>query len=226
MKRFTLLFAFLLWYCSSFCAGGEPPIQAVCRITLNNGSIIEGFISLGNEFNDFYKTDAICIVKDDSIYYSRKLDLFFRLLDIEAEINTSMKCKGKCKIYFAKAFRTDVDISSNYKQDSGNYISQTYSNKTNYHLLNEFPVHKELPLSLYLGYGDDTPTTDVIVADIRTIEILPDPPKVWLDKIKSTNQKRLNSKEPWEDYISPVWYHEIVKDNAALDSYSSLFKKW
>ena len=226
MNKLLLFFVFALQSLSSYSDVGPPPVQAVCRITLKNGDTLEGFISLGNNYGYYYRTDAICIIKDDSIYYTRKLNLNFRQIDFNFELSKNMHCKDNCKFYFAKSYRPESYDSITFKRDSLNNLIQTYLYKDNFKLLSEFPIFKSLPLSLYLGYEEDTSETKVPIEQIKRIEILIEPAKFWLDKIESAREKRLNDKEAWEDYVEPVWYHDIFKDSARINYFQSLYEKW
>ena len=213
-------------------------LQAVCKITLKSGEIINGFVVMGiGGYVPFYDTNGFYWISDQN----RKIPSLFNIDSKGFKPHTGKIIRehgysspGRqfkiAQVYYLK------DISSNRNQQNSKEIIEDlsslkvlsrdiiYHNK--YALLNYIPVYLELPKSLYLDLADDVTFSEIYLDDIEIFELVREPTLEIIKKIKSI-EKELNdryNKPPimGDGYYPPVWFHEIIKDKEN----AKLFKKW
>ena len=237
MKKIIMLILLIASFVNLSCDMGIFDLQAVCKITLKSGEIINGFIVVGKGgYLNYYDTNGF--------YWTTNQNTKPALFNIESksfELHTGKIIREygysspgywfkNVQVYYLK------DISSKKywnnrieiieKVDSLNVLSRDIVHHNEYKLLNYIPVYLNLPESLYLERGDDVTFEKIYLDSIEIFELVREPSKEIIENIKEFETKLDNkyNKQPHEgdDFYPPVWFHDIIKkkENAKL------FKKW
>lgn len=204
---------------------GAPTIQAVCKVTLEDGEIVEGFITFGNGGFDYkYRPHGFCLAHDNGTKQLFLYDFKFNLSNLD---NYASHRNGTSKLYYVK------NISDRYSQQpisefdkDKKILSKTYVDTEKLQLLDQMTMYKNLPLSLNLGYGESNEEkTTIHVNKIKSVELLKKPDKKWLGIIKATRERQRLSDEDdeWVDYQEPVWFHEVMNDKKEMTFLSQFF---
>lgn len=204
---------------------GVPSIQAVCKVTLEDGEIVEGFITFGNGGFDYkYRPHGFCLAHDNGTKQLFLYNFEFKLSNIDKY--TSQR-NGTSKLYYVK------NISNRYSQQpisafdkDKKILTQTYTDTEKFQLLNQMVLYKNLPLSLNLGYGEpNEEKTTIQVNKIKSVEFLKKPDQKWLSIIKSTRERQRSSdaNNEWVDYQEPEWFHEVIVNKEKITFLNQFF---
>jgi hypothetical protein len=205
---------------------GVPEIQAVCKVTLNDGKTIEGFITFGTGGYEYkYRPHGFCFEHDNGTKQLFLYDLKFNLSNLESYGSYR---NGTAKLCYVK------NISSRYLQQPKTEFDEKESTLTitkidveKYKLLRQMPIYTKLPLDLYIGHCSDEQNgkTSIEVNQIKSVELLKTPSKIYLDIIENARKRQSASdkEEEWVDYLEPVWYHEIIMDKERVEYLSEFF---
>ncbi|HAA20315.1 MAG TPA: hypothetical protein DCR93_10505 [Cytophagales bacterium] len=209
---FSCLLLFLPSSNSSFDLGA-PTIQAICKVTLTNDVVVEGIISFGPggyEFN--YKPHGFCFVHDDGL----KQFLLFSLEFGGFTPNSFGAFRaGTSKLYYAENLGGIHPQTSTQFDSVTNRVTQTTTEVDQFQLSESMLLHTRLPVDLYVDFApEENGQIFIITAKIQSVELLKNPSQEWLDLIEDSRQLlyERQKQEEWEDYLEPVWYHEIIKD--------------
>ena len=202
---------------NSFLGGATPFIQAVCKITMQNNQVIEGFFNIGGGgINYYYKADGIYLYfKEHNTHQLRSFDLEF---DDFKPNNLRSYREGQVDIYYAKNIsRSGHELTSKLmRSKDGRVLTKELNATHKYELVDSITIFSELPSHLLLSIVEknDKSRITVNVKEIKEILFYEHPPEKWLNKINEA-QKKNDSKqydnEDWE-YIYIEWYHDILKD--------------
>ncbi|MDX1909485.1 MAG: hypothetical protein SF053_20770 [Bacteroidia bacterium] len=214
---------------------GVPYINAVCRVSLKNGTVHEGMICivrggyLGYRKNGFgYKYPG----RDNIFYNFFSLDDYFYHGDPSPRWDNESGKEQYPEVYFMSAPYYDVNRASTFNDTTLEHsISEIYT--YNYLLFKEFHIFQGLPLSLRLSGEEQVrsgqeeemvPRVAISVDEVARFELLVNPHEKWLEVVQKARERRLNSGEAWEDYEEPLWYHEIRADTALFNSLAFRFE--
>lgn len=205
---------------------GAPEIQAVCKVTLNDGKTIEGFITFGTGGYEYkYRTHGFCFEHDNGTKQLILYDFKFNLSNLDSY---AAHRNGTSKLCYVE------NISQRYLQqpktefdEEKNTLTITKTDVEEYRLLEQMPIYTKLPLNLFVRYSSDEQNgkTMIEVNQIKSIELLKKPSKASLDIIENARKKQIESEkeEKWVDYQPPVWYHEIITNKERIDYLSKFF---
>lgn len=218
-------------------------INAVCRITLINGKVVEGLISLasGGSANGFYFRDA----ESKDWPFSPVLKLSLYLEKFERLSSSNYNWYKDRRIVNWRVTKDTIHIenvhSLSYLHWGGNSrigtteklsiresndgsileISNTAKNKVKYELRDSLTVFQELMPDTYLREGFHLPVIKVRVSEIASFQLLDKPGQKWLAKIQknraqSNNEFMASGKAGFNQKSN--WYHLIIR-NTALTKY-------
>ena len=233
MKKILVIVLLNLCFIGNLKADlGAPTIQAICKITLKDGKTIEGIITFGPggyEYN--YKPHGFCFAHNNG---EKQLILFgfsFGLFDPD---NYAAYRSGTSKLYYIENVskqprpETKTEFNENIR-----IITVTTTEVDEYKLLDEMVMYMKLPMSLYVGFSQNNEDVKITikVSEIKSVEILKNPSKIWLDLISSArerinNQIKIDEEKDnsaWIDYREPAWYHEIILDEQQVNYLKQFF---
>lgn len=234
MNKLLLIFFLSLFLNNVKADLGDPTIQSVCKVTLNNGKTIEGLITLGyggyygNWMNGFY------LECWEQAKYKYEQKVFFTLgFKSFTKVDSSYDFVGvdyrNCrKIKFLQW----VDGPSIY--DAQKLVYDNHGAKDTvriithierkYLALDSMTIYFEIPSDTYLSTFFDTiqktKFQKVAVKDIIKFELLDHPAQKWIDMIATTNkraQELYNGAESSGDFMEAAWYHEIQTNKEWLE---------
>ncbi len=206
-----------------------PDIQAICRISLTDGSKIDGFISLGYSYdNEHYHPNAFYIQTANTktiIPINLVFNGFFK---------ENYNQKKQFSIYYAESKSNNPRFI--YKLD-GQVGQQTLNKKTlreeEYFLNKKLKIYSALPLSMKLKATKlpDENTISVNIESIKSFELVSRPTSQQLlllkkakEKLFSKMEKDKAEKNPWINFQEAIWYHEIIKDPKTLSKWGQYFE--
>lgn len=203
---------------------GVPTIQAVCKVTMINGTSKEGFISFG--FGGFfykYRPDGFCYLYEDGSREFIPYNFKFRLIDAN---NLNQKRKGK--LYYIKNLSQSYIEAPKAKYDEQSKIlTLTKTEVEKYQFFEEMVLYTKIPLDLHVGEDADEENGAITIKvnQIRSVELLREPSKRAIELIKKAREKqrKMNEEEEWVDYQEPVWYHEIINNKEMVKYLSQFF---
>ena len=216
---------------------GDPSVQAICKITTENGKTHEGFVTLINGGYDGMHSNDFYLYQDNHYNWTKLFDF---------ELN-SLKRKGKTKynigsfssdakkIYFiAHTWGNDVYSSKESKRVISDSTGKHLIKKTElihqYRMFDSIPLFKELPRTYHLNYNEtDSNTEKVAMNEIVAFEIITNPDSKWLEKIENVRKTYLddnNGEDSTGDYLEPIWIHELIKKPKRFEELKEYFKSW
>jgi hypothetical protein len=201
---------------------GILTIQAICKISLENGKEVQGFILVSRGgYGQKYHPNGFCFVHDNGNY---QLLLFNLDYAIFTPNNYGSHRGGTSQLKYAQSttFPKYPEVSIAVKEvENEDILERKILEIERFRLQSYITVFKELPLSLHLIASDANleDAMKIAVEDIESFELMKEPSEFWRDDIKSRRealQKKMIEDEKagkeWVDYMEPAWYHEIVKD--------------
>jgi len=205
---------------------GVPPINAVCKIKLTNGTQIEGMICIVNGGYSGYQKNGFGTNYPDSEYFNYKM---FSVTDYVFGNGGSSRVNGETgerqypDKYFMAFQYGGVGNQTSTFNDTTMIHSINVSTAYSYLALKDFDIYEELPLSLNLprqggelqGQGAmNLKKRKISVDDIEEFKLLENPNEKWINIIQETKDRLRTSSNDWVDYQEPLWYHEIRNDSA------------
>jgi len=206
---------------------GAPEIQAVCKVILNDGKTIEGFITFGTGGYEYkYRPHGFCFVHDDG---RKQLILYNFKFNLSNPDSYASHRKGTSKLCYVE------NISQRYYQqpktefdEKEKTLTITKTDVEKYKLSEEMIMYNKLPLDLFVGYSSDNENGKITIAvnKIKSIELLKKPSQKSLEIIDKARKRQGMSEEKdgyWVDYQPPVWYHEVITDKEKVEYLSQFF---
>jgi len=221
------------------CDMGIFDLQAVCKVTLLNGKIINGFIVVGSggylqsyDTNGFYWTTE-----------QNKKPALFNIESKSFELQTGKIIRENgssgpgrwfknVRIYYLKDISGELYSRFNQHReiaesvDSLNVLNRDIIYHNSYKLLDYIPIYLTLPENLFLERYDKNDFEKVYLDSIESIELVRQPSQEIIKEINECENKlkeRYNQ-PPFEGdgFYPPVWFHDIIKEKEN----ARLFKKW
>lgn len=221
MKIVFFLTALVIFTPQAFAGLGAPNIQAIARVELVDGEVLEGIILLGKGgYNSNYQPDAFCIVGRNTNYQLFPINLRFNRFFPNSFLHSGNK---PVEVFYAKNISSQrrpkmtLTLESSKKEK---VLKKITNEEEKYIFTKVITLHTELPANMHLAYVKETKNQILVdLKKIKSFSLVKDPSSKWLNYIK-TSIKKLNSKmledeakgAPWVDYAEPEWYHEVVKD--------------
>jgi|GEM_PF-3675825 len=241
-KQLILLFyLFLTVPYTSFADLGLPDIQAVCKIELKNGTVVEGVILIaegsyaqycdtngfyfliGTEtekaelFNiDFYAIQPYKGILKHAPDHWGTWGQWFKNPNIYYLHDVTSKHYGYGKQMEIKT-QTDIVDSSliMLKRDIVHHI--------NYELLKYIPIFPKVPEELFLSSEiKSIKPLHVNIDEIEEFELVWRPSQEWIDQISSVENALIEIYSD-TDILLPVWLHQMTEEP---ERYKNLFKPW
>lgn len=234
MKNLTILYAIFFIAFINYVDTGNPTIQAVCRITTENGQQHEGFVTLINGDYNGMHSNGFYLYQDDHYNWTKLFD--FELNDLKKIGKTKYQIGNFVpdakEIYFiAHTWGNDVYSIKESKKVFSDSIGKHLIKKTEivhqYKLFDSIPLFTELPRSCDLNYNDtNSNTLKIAMNEIVSFEILKNPESKWLEKIKLARKTVLknDTEESTGDYLEPIWIHELIKNPKKIEKLKAHFK--
>ncbi|WP_299385784.1 hypothetical protein [uncultured Lacinutrix sp.] len=237
MKKLTIIISIFLMAFTNYVDVGDPSIQAVCKITTENGETHEGFVTLINGSYDGMHSNGFYLYQDEHYNWTT-------LFDFELH---SLKKNGKTKynignfspdakeIYFiAHTWGNDVYSSKDSKKvindSNGKHLIKKTELIHQYKMFDSIPLFKELQRTYHINYNKtDSNTKKIAMNNIISFEILKNPNSKWLEKIEQARKIYLNDnngEESTGDYLEPIWIHELIKNPKKFKELKEYFKSW
>lgn len=207
---------------------GDPTIQAVCRLTLNNGKMLEGLITLGYGsydgvwMNGFYLESYL-----NNIYKYQNTEFlsldFKSFIKIDSSydfsgLNNYRNCRKLKFLQWANGPSYEADARRLIYNDSipNDTLKIISIIERKYLVMDSINIYYKIPSDTYLETFSDTAKekrfNTIAIKDISKFELLEHPSTKWLDLIEKAKQKfeKINSTEDSTgDFIQAVWYHEL-----------------
>jgi hypothetical protein len=206
---------------------GAPEIQAVCKVTLNDGKTIEGFITFGTGGYEYkYRPHGFCFEHDNGTKQLILYNFKFNLSNLDSYGSYR---NGTSKLRYVENISKRYYPKPKTEYDKGNKIlTITNTDVKKYKILDNMVMYKKLPLSLSLGYNakELNEKLTIPVNKIQSVKLLKKPSKSSLEIIKKAREKQAKSEKEngyWVDYLAPVWYHEIISNQERVDYLSKYF---
>ena len=231
MKLLIFIIVLITPIQSTFADLGLPNIQAIARVELQDGKVIEGMILLGKGgYNYTYHSDAFCVAINNN-YQLFPMNLNFTKFTPNSYRTSQNKV---LEVYYAKNTSRKIRPTTTVtlEEDKNNKIlKKTFSKEETFILKKSISLHTKLPLDLHLAYTNKTNGQILIEIDkIKVFSLVKDPSQKWKEYIE-TSVKKLNSKmkedeasgHPWVDYAQPEWYHRIMKDKNRVSYLNRFF---
>ena len=194
---------------------GDPTVQAVCRIKLTNGRLIEGFITMGaggydgihpsgfrfeagnHEATHFLNMDFTKLVRDPAGNY--------KIVFTDGRVVNGSALRKPSRIVF-------LEWEVEYANDREHQQYKEHDALT---------LVTELPYGIYIdpkyeGLQKGSVVT-IPLNRIASFELVDHPAKKWLDHIKEITEIGDEVNGEAEDWMGPSWYHEILPDKEACD---------
>ena len=231
MKLLIFIIVLITPIQSTFADLGLPNIQAIARVELQDGKVIEGIILLGKGgYNSTYHSDAFCVAINNN-YQLFPMNLNFTKFTPNSYRTSPNKV---LEVYYARNASRNIRPTTTVtlEEDKNNKIlKKTFSKEETFILKKSISLYTKLPLDLHLAYTNKTNDQILIEIDkIKVFSLVKDPSQKWKEYIE-TSVKKLNSimKEdeasghPWVDYTQPEWYHRIMKDKNRVSYLNRFF---
>jgi hypothetical protein len=217
---------------------GDLPLmdlQAVCKVTLKSGEVIDGYIIAADRGSG-------SIYCSHGFYWATTDDAEAVLFNMEftsiepakskfENFRTDQRKRGIRFNYLKDVTSVDhyheIEVTEKKKlRDSLIVITLEKNIYRDYELLKEIPVFLELPESLRLESQYDSPVKriDIPVKSIQRFELIREPSEEILAKIALYRAAIYETAKGGEGDgpMLPSWFHDIVKD----EENSRLFKRW
>ncbi|PJB14856.1 MAG: hypothetical protein CO118_06360 [Flavobacteriales bacterium CG_4_9_14_3_um_filter_32_8] len=202
---------------------GVPTIQAICKVTFDDTTTIEGIISFGRGGYDYsYRPSGFCLLHENMVY---QLILYSFPFVKCTPYSWGDYRNGKSKLFYADNQDAQGYPMGNYEYNSSDSIlTKTTELIEAYKLSDKMILYLSIPYHLYVG--PDSESILIPVKKILSVEVVLNPSQVWLNKIEEARKKLIEEqkKDAWEDYLEPVWYHEIIGDEKQVTYLKQYFR--
>lgn len=223
---------------SSYADLGLFDVQSICKATLKNGNIIEGFILIGSGgHKKYYDTNGFYIVADNKFKDAVLFNIDFKA--IEPFKGTVYTADGSHswgswfknpKVYYLRDVTSrkyqykQTEITEKVFGKNNNILKRDIIHHMEYELIEHIPIYTQLPKELYLNSENISVKPILLnVNDIERFELIREPSRHWIEQIsKVENAWKKAHPDETEETMPPNWFHKIIKDEAFKD----LFKPW
>lgn len=221
MKRLICILLFALSFSIVKADLGIPTIQAICKVTLKDGTTTTGIISFGKGgYYYHYRPHGFCFVHVMGIVNLNLYDLRFRKFSPDAYQPYTI---GEARLYYIRNRNVQNAPETEYGvNDSTRLLKRSTIDEDQFDMLDEMVMYTSIPLSMYVE-DEGTATIQIPVSEIKSVEILTKPGKAWLNLIEEARKRHRKEAGDWEDYIEPVWYHEVIQDPEMVKELSKYF---
>jgi hypothetical protein len=237
-KTLILIVGLLLSFSILHCDMGIFDLQAVCKVTLKSGEVVNGFTIMGNGgYLSKYDTNGF-------IWYGKKqrYDMLFKMSFYGINFETQERLRRDDSVPISKKekdmqvyYLKDISSSKHYRHnnveiveetDSLTYLSRDFVYHNDYELLDYIPIYTDVPKDLYLDYYGEEYLMKIPIDTISKFEIIRDPSDNILTKIRSLELSKLEEgkkQQPIGDgFYAPIWFHNVYNDK----DFRKMFKKW
>lgn len=223
---------------------GNPTIQAICRISLTNGTSLEGVIeTAGGGYSRYLNTHGILLIGEDTDDPLGGFPVFFDFAfqsltpgvgEVRSPRGTRLRPgKNIVKAYYLHDCTEDDyyidDVKYTMTVDtapSGVKLRRDVLTRAVYELRDSLPLFLSVPRELHVSYAPSVHPHMISLSDIQKIELLREPDSTWGQQIKDmTNLWMQDHAEESGDYTVPEWFHDILRD---VDSFQfkDRFRPW
>ena len=220
MVRFFCPLLFLLISSFRLFDVGVPSINAVCRIQLKDGTEIEGLICIvSGGYQGFQKNGFVSCYPGNSNfnYFLFNADQFyfnpeFLTMNYQEDRTTGQKIYQQ--LFYLQTEQGEIQShESTFNRVSGKVIV-SINRKYRYTALKSLYVFQDMEIDLHLPVQNSTKfgAISVKVDEINRFELLNVPSDKWIQQIAVARKKRDAVSQDWQDYVEPLWFHEISKD--------------
>ncbi len=199
---------------------GDPPINAVCRITLKTGKQVEGMLVIVTGGYEGFRKNGFgyCFPGEENFSYSLfNADDFLWSGKPSYRQNTVTHERVFPELFFLSAQSSEYEKQDYSFDRNSKKLTLSVSKKYNYLALKSFKIYDQLRIELWLPQEQDNMelkigATVIDVDAIERFELLVNPPEKWVNLIAQTRKKRDLVSNDWVDYLEPIWFHEIRND--------------
>ncbi|PQJ73614.1 hypothetical protein [Polaribacter butkevichii] len=237
MKKLTILITIILMAFTNYVDVGDPSIQAVCKITTENGETHVGFVTLINGSYNGMHANGFYLYQDEHYNWTTLFDFELHSLKRigKTKYNIGNFSPDAKEIHFiAHTWGNDRYSSKDSKKVISDSIGKHLIKKTElihqYRMFDSIPLFKELPRTYHLNYNEtDSIAEKIAMNNIVSFEILKNPNSKWLEKIEQARKTYLNDnsgEDSTGDYLEPIWIHELIKKPKRFKELKDYFKSW
>jgi hypothetical protein len=221
MKKIIFILLFTLSFSMVKADLGIPTIQAICKVTLKDGTTKEGIISFGKGgYYYHYRPHGFCFVHVMGIVSLNLYDFRFRKFSPDDYQPYSI---GEARLYYIRNRNVQHAPETEYGvNDSTRLLKRSTVDEDQFDMLDEMIMYTSIPLSMYIE-DEGAETIQIPVDQIQSVEILAKPGKAWLNLIKEARERFSKEAADWGDYIEPVWYHDVIQDPEMVKELSKYF---
>jgi hypothetical protein len=234
--RIVLILSFVFVSALCYADLGSPSINAICYVTLKDGKKIEGMIKIVSGGYGGYCKNGFGFSFTDNPYFSYKLfniDNFIltdRTRFGTERVDSKTNKRSSPELYYLSSIANDASSKQSFETTQSNLTITNHSERK-YLVLKSFHIYTDFPSKDYPWIPDQkyeltissTVTINSIVVkvdEIKEFTLITNPSDKWLKLIKQTRDNaRL---QPSEDYLEPLWYHEVIKDEVLNKSLSRI----
>ncbi len=219
MKKFILCCLLFLSFSLAKADLGIPTIQAICKVTLKDGSTVEGMISFGEGgYAYHYRPHGFCFIHEMGAVSLKLYDFDFRSFEPN---RFHAYREGKARLYYLQNKNFQIAPETEYGiNDSTQTLTRSTLDRDDFQLMDEMVMYKSLSQSLFVE--GEKEKIRIAVSEIQSVELLENPGKAWLDLIKAA-RKKYEKESDDDESTEPVWYHEIIGDKALLEELKGYF---
>lgn len=229
---------------------GLPHIQAVCQVTLKDGTTVEGvvLVATGGYLLKFDNYGFLIVVdkpkNEGAVRHARAIevaalfDLTFRAIQPYNGIVETLplgqtgwgRWFRKPKVYFLRDvtyktyFANNFEITSEY--DSTGLpilLKRDLIDHRVYELLEYVPIYTRVPEELYLTREiESVEELRIKVESIERFALVHEPSQSWLDEIAEI-EKAFKETHDMFEILLPWWWHDILEKQ---ELFKDKFKKW
>ena len=228
---------------------GLPCVQAVCEVSLEDGTKVEGvvLVATGGYLLKFDNYGFLLIVEqpqeegivgpttiERAVLFNLRFHAFQPYTGIIERSPRSRSGPGRWfhdpKAYFLRDvtyktyFSNNFEIKSEYDStDVPLLLRRDLIDHRVYELLDYVPIYTRVPEELYLTRKiESVKELRMKVENIRRFELVSEPSQKWLDEIAMI-EKTYKETHGMFEVLLPTWWHDVVKKQ---EDYKDLFKKW
>ena len=228
---------------------GLANIQAVCKVELKDGSIVEGvmLVATGGYINkyDTYGFYLVIPRKENDVLVGPKTiekavlfnTDFHAIQPFEGIVERSPNSRYQWgrwfenpKVFYLRDVTNSYYYGGNVKitteidtVESELILRRQYVDHTVCELRDCIPVFPEIPEELYLtSRVESVKPIYIDMEQIERFELVLMPSQRWLDKIAAVEKAYIDTHEMYE-VLLPEWWHNVMKNKASA---RAKFKRW
>jgi len=248
-ERLFYIFILSLLPCMVFADLGSTDIQAVCQLTFRDGTVMNGFILIGDgslhsymDPRGFIYDDMQPIIFD---FNFRAIDFEKGIVVLDTDTLTGYPFDDREKLYFFieetsdKFTYKDIHIM---KEISGGFEELHIENHRAFVLSKYIPVYPEVPDYLYLKENvfeeqpffksqgmKETKMIKVDISNLSRIELITKPHESVLKQIENKENRFKEYLKNCEDceFLFPEWLHDYIdKYGSKNRGIHNPYRKW